>query len=178
HHKRGESGLTPEQVALVEKTYDDFVRSGAGLDPEKHARVGAINQTLAKLYADFGKRVQADEDTWLTLGPEDLDGLPESLVQAYAAAAKERGVDGHIVVNTRSAVDPFLSLADRRALRNRGSEAYVTRADRGDEHDTTSLIRQLVTLRAEGAELLGSPIDAHYRVIDTLAKDAERAEAL
>lgn len=178
HHKRGESGLTPEQVALVEKTYDDFVRSGAGLDPEKQARVGAINQTLAKLYADFGNRVQADEDTWITLGPEDLDGLPESLVQAYAAAAKERGVDGHIVVNTRSAVDPFLTLSDRRDLRKRVFEAFVTRGDHGDEHDTNALIQQIVKLRAERAKLLGFPSHAHYRMSDTMAKDPERAEAL
>ena len=104
------AGLSPEQRRLVEKKYEEFMRRGASLPAAKKVRLGAINQELAKLFTDFGNRVQADEDTWVVLKQEDLAGLPDSLVQAYKAAAEQRKIDGYAVVNTRSAVDPFLDV--------------------------------------------------------------------
>src|SRR5690606_27445281 len=50
---REKSGLDPEQQRLVQKTYDDFMRRGAGLSPEKQAELGALNQKLAALFTDF-----------------------------------------------------------------------------------------------------------------------------
>jgi peptidyl-dipeptidase Dcp len=175
---RAAAGLTPEQLRLVEKTYDAFVQRGAALPPEKKARMGEINQALAKLFTDFGNRVLADEDTWVVLGKDDLAGLPETLVGAYATAAKERKVDGYAVVNTRSAVDPFLTFSSRRDLREKVWRAFVTRGDHGDLHDTNALIQEIVKLRAERAQLLGYASHAHWRMADTMAKDPAKAMEL
>lgn len=178
YQARGTAGLNAEQTALVEKVYDDFVHRGANLPPEKQARIGAINQALAKLYTEFGNRVQADEDTWVVLGADDLAGLPESLVRTYEAAAKERGLQGYAVVNTRSAVDPFLTSSQRRDLRERVWRAFVSRGDHGDEHDTNAIIREIVALRAERARELGFASHAHWRMSDTMAKDPKAARDL
>lgn len=170
--------LTAEQLRLVEKQYEDFVRHGAKLSAAEKDRMGAINQELSKLFTEFGNRVQADEDTWVLLGPKELAGLPESLVASYKAAAEERKLEGYAVVNTRSAVDPFLTFSDERKLREKVWRAFVDRGDHGDAHDTNDLIKKIVKLRAERARVLGYPSHAHWRMSDTMAKDPKRAQEL
>ncbi|MEZ4226145.1 MAG: M3 family metallopeptidase [Polyangiaceae bacterium] len=170
--------LSAEQKRLVQKTYDNFVRRGANLDADKKKRLGEINQELAKLFTEFGNRVQADEDTWVLLAKDDLAGLPESLVQGYKAAADERKLSGYAVVNTRSAVDPFLTFSDKRELREKVWRAFIKRGDNGDKNDTNELIPKIVKLRAERAKLLGFKSHAHWRMSDTMAKDPARAEKL
>jgi peptidyl-dipeptidase Dcp len=175
---RDKAGLSPEQRRLVEKEYDDFVRRGANLPEAKKARMGAINQELAKLFTDFGNSVQRDEDTWVLLKTEDLAGLPDSLIASYKAAADERKIPGYAVVNTRSAVDPFLTFSQNRALREKVWRAFVNRGDNGDKNDTNDQIKKIVKLRAERAALLGYASHAHWRMSDTMAKEPKQAEAL
>lgn len=172
------SGLNPEQLRLLEKTYDGFIRRGANLDPAQKTRMGEINQALATLFTDFGNRVLADEDTWVVLNKDELGGLPEPLIAGYKAAATERKLEGWAVVNTRSAVDPFLSFSNQRVLREKVWKAFVKRGDNGDAHDTNAFIAQIVKLRAERAKILGYESHAHWRMSDTMAKDPKRAEAL
>jgi peptidyl-dipeptidase Dcp len=171
----GRDKLEPQQKRLVEKSYEEFVRRGAKLDAEAQKRMGAINERLAKLFTDFGNRVQADEDSSVLLTKDDLAGLPEALVGVYEAAAKERKLDGYAVVNTRSAVDPFLTFSDDRALREKVWRAFVDRGDHGDDHDTNAIIAEIVALRAERAKLLGYESHAHWRMSDTMAKEPKRA---
>ncbi len=171
--------LTPEQARLVKRKYEELVRTGAKLSPEGKARLGAINQELAVAFTEFGNKVLADENTWIVLGAEDLDGLSESLRAGYKAAALERGLkDNWAVVNTRSSVDPFLTSSKRRDLRERVWKAFKGRGDNGNENDTNSTIAKIVKLRAERAALLGYPTHAHWRMADTMAVDPKNAQAL
>ena len=178
YETRDSGALNPEQIRLTEKSYQDFVRRGANLGPEKKKRMGEINQRLAKLFTDFGNRVLADEDTWVVLQKKDLGGLPEALVSTYRAAAEKRKVEGYAVVNTRSAVDPFLTFSSNRKLREKVWRAFVKRGDNGDKNDTNKLITEIVKLRAERAKLLGFESHAHWRMSDTMAKDPKRAQEL
>jgi peptidyl-dipeptidase Dcp len=180
HENRASSGLTPEQVRMIEQVYDRFVRAGAKLTPEQKKEMGRINQELAVLFTDFSNRVLKDEDTWVVLDKqEDLAGLPKSLVDSYKAAADERKLAGKwVVVNTRSSVDPFLTFSTRRDLRERVWKAFKGRGDNGGGTDTNELIVKIVALRAERAALLGYPTHAHWRMANTMAKDPEKAEAL
>jgi peptidyl-dipeptidase Dcp len=109
------------------------------------------------------------------LGPHratrrDLAGLPESLRASYRAAAQERDLDGWAVVNTRSSVDPFLTFADNRALREQVWKKFKSRGDNNDANDTKATIAQIVKLRAERARLLGYESHAHWRMEDTMAR--------
>jgi len=178
-HKQGDQlGLDPEQRRLVEHTHDSFVRRGAQLDAAQKERLGAINKKLAGLFTEFGNRVQADEDTWILLGTNDLGGLPESLVASYRAAAEKRDLQGYAIVNTRSAVDPFLTFSEDRALREKVWRAFIMRGDNANDNNTREGIAQIVKLRAERARLLGYASHAHWRMSDTMAKDPARAVEL
>lgn len=177
---RATANLTPEQRRLVELIYDKFVRAGARLNPTAKTCLSAINQELASLFSTFQRKVLADESTYVTItARSDLAGLPANLIAALKAAADEKGLDGRwIVPNMRSAVEPLLTFADNRSLRERVWRAFVQRGDNGDANDTKSTIVDIVRLRAERARLLGYPSHAHWRMSDTMANDPARAEEL
>jgi len=171
------SGLTPEQQRLVWLRYTNFVRQGARLDAPAKARVSEINQQLASLFARFSQNVLADEgERFLVISNEaDLAGLPQSLRDSAASAAKSKKQEGWVITNTRSSVDPFLTYSDRRELREKAWQMFVNRGDNGDAHDNNALITEILKLRAERATLLGYKTHAHWRLENTMAKTPERA---
>ena len=179
--QRGPAGLDAEQQRLTWLLHTDFVRAGASLDTTAKTRLAAINQELAGLYTRFSQALLADENEhWLVLDAErDFDGLPASTRAALAAAAESRGIKAKgAVLNTRSAVEPFLEYSTRRDLREKVWRTFVSRGDNGDSHDTNATIARILALRAERAKLLGYPTHAHWRLEDSMAKTPERAVAL
>ncbi|MBX3509912.1 MAG: M3 family metallopeptidase [Hyphomonadaceae bacterium] len=180
HQRRASLGLNAEQLRLLERTHASFVRQGAALTPEQQERLGAINTELSSAFTEFNRRLLADENTAIFINRRaDLDGLPQSMIDSYAAAAAERGQAGRwAVVNTRSSVDPFLTFSSNRRLREQVWRAFKNRGDNGDGNDTNAIIAQIMQLRAERAQLLGFPTHAHYRMDDTMARDPARAQEL
>ena len=177
---RSKLKLEPDQLRLLERTFESFTRAGAGLPAAKRERISAINQELAALFADFQKKVVADENTWIVLETEaDFAGLPPSIVAASKAAAEERKLPGKaVVVNTRSSADPFLTFSTRRDLREKVWRNFINRGDNGNANDTNAIITKIVALRAERAKLLGYESHAHWRMQDTMARDPRKATDL
>jgi peptidyl-dipeptidase Dcp len=174
------SSWTPEQQRLAWRYYTNFVRAGARLDGTAKARLSQINQRLAGLYTNFGQNVLKDEtDQFIVLrDPAELAGLPQSLRDAAAAAATARTMQGAwLINNTRSSIDPFLTYSTRRDLRERAWKMFV---NRGEEGATANheIIREILKLRAERANLLGYPTHAHWRLENAMAATPERAMQL
>ncbi|MNL31897.1 Peptidyl-dipeptidase dcp [compost metagenome] len=90
--KRVELGLTLEQERVLERHWKGFVKSGAKLDKPEQDRLSSIGEKLAGLGAQFGQNVLGDEKEWsLKLTDEaELEGLPDFLRDAMAAAARDR----------------------------------------------------------------------------------------
>lgn len=174
---RNSSNLTPQQIRLVERVHDGFVRSGAKLTDQQKAEVARLNQELATLFSDFRSKLLADENTWTVVdSAADLAGMPDSYIASARAAAEERQLAGKwIIVNTRSSVDPILTFASNRSLREKVWRKFVNRGDNGDGNDTNATIAKIVKLRADRAHVLGYPTHAHRRMDDTMAKDPQRA---
>jgi peptidyl-dipeptidase Dcp len=172
--------LRPDQQRLAWLVYDGFARSGATLEGEAKERYAAINQRLAELHTKFSNNVLADEEGYVTyLTKEQLSGLPDSLVQAAAAAATERGHEGeYAITNTRSSMDPFLTYSDERDLREKVWRTYYSRGDNGDEHDNNALIPEILALRDERVQLLGYDNYAQWRLENRMAKTPENAFGL
>jgi len=168
---RDTSGLDEQQKRLVTRTYDAFVRQGAKLDAGQKAQLSQINQELATEFSEFSKKLLADEGTAILVTDEaELAGVPESVKAVARAAAQERGQLGWAIVNTRSAVDPVLTFANDRDLREKVWRAFVNRGDNGDANDTNATIARIVKLRADRARLLGFANHAEWRMQDTMAK--------
>jgi peptidyl-dipeptidase Dcp len=72
-------------------------------------------------------------------------------------------------------VDPVLTFADDRALREKVWQAFVNRGDNKGANDTNATIARIVKLRADRAKLLGFKNHAEWRMQDTMAKTPARA---
>ena len=171
--------LTPEQQRVLWIYYRNFVRSGAKLSAADKARVGAINTELSGLFTKFSQNLLADENTYIELTEADLVGLPESLKANAASSAGQRKLAGkHIIVNTRSSVDPYLTYSPVRATREKVWKAFVNRGDKGGATDNNALIARILKLRVERAKLLGYKTHAHWRLENAMAKTPENAMTL
>ncbi len=167
-----------EQQRLAWLDYTNFVRGGARLDTKAKARMSEINQRLAQLYTSFGQNVLADEtDKFLVLDKaEDLAGLPSSVKDGAEAAAAAKGHAGKwVITNTRSAIEPFLTYAENRELREKAWRMFSQRGDGGGPNDNNALIGEILRLRRERANLLGYPTHAHWRLENAMAGTPEKA---
>jgi peptidyl-dipeptidase Dcp len=176
---RETSGLTPEQQRLVWVVYRNFARHGAALNDADKTRLAAINQRLASVYTEFSQNVLADEEEqFLVLDSEaDLAGLSVQQRESAAAAAEAKNIkDKWVIANTRSDMEPFLTYATRRDLREKAFKLWTSRGD--GAHDNKPLIREILALRAEKAKLLGFPTFAHWITDDQMAKTPDAAMAL
>ncbi|QBX36626.1 M3 family peptidase [Brevundimonas sp. S30B] len=172
-------GLTAQQRRVAERSRDQFVRGGAALDAQKKAQLGEINTQLANLFTAFSQKVVADENTWTVIPNEaGVAGLPASNKNAAAAAARSRNLQGWVIVNTRSSVDPFLTFADDRSLREQVWRKFIMRGDNGDANDTKADIARIVALRDQRAKLLGYRHHAELRMQDTMARTPDAAMEL
>lgn len=181
HDSRTESGLSPEQIRVLEQHYKDFVKEGARLAGEDKRRLADIDQRLAALAAQFGQNVLADEKDWVLVldSREDLAGLPDSLIAAMAEAAAQRGHDGkHVVTLSRSIIEPFLVSSSRRDLRQVAFDAWAARGQNGGDSDNTETVAETLKLRDEKAHLLGYENFAALKLDGTMAKRPKAVEDL
>jgi peptidyl-dipeptidase Dcp len=171
---------TPEEQRLVWVYYTGFVRQGAKLDAVKKARLSEINQQLASLFTKFSQNLLGDESqlSLVLTNEADLAGLPDSIKNAAAAAAKSKKQEGWMIRNTRSAIEPFLTYSERRDLREKAYRMFINRGDNGDARDNNQVITQIMRLRNERAKLLGYPTHAHWRLENAMAKTPENAMKL
>jgi peptidyl-dipeptidase Dcp len=171
--------LTAEDLRLLERVHQDFVRGGAKLEGEARARLAEIDARLSELGTAFSQNILADERNYvLPLGPEDLGGLPGFVRSAMAEAARERGLSGHALTLSRSIVVPFLTFSDRRDLRETAFKAWIARGENPGETDNRGLIGEILALRAEKAALLGFASFAAYKLDDAMAKTPSAVRAL
>jgi len=172
-------GLNAQQKRLAERSRDSFIRSGANLDSAGKAELGRINTALSTAFTRFGQKVVADENAWTVIPTEaGMAGLPASNKAAAAAEARAKSIPGWIILNTRSSVDPYLTFADDRGMREAVWRRFVNRGDNGDANDTNANIAEIVRLRDQRAKLLGYRNHAELRMQDTMAKTPAAAQGL
>lgn len=173
YNDREALSLTPEQGRLLEETYKNFVRGGAGLEAEKQARLRSINEELSLLSVQFGENILKENNAFeLVIEDEaDLTGLPAAVVSGAADAAKERGKAGRWVFTLhKPSLIPFLQYSERRELREKMFTAYIKRGANGNELDNTARAARMAALRVERAGLLGYPTHADYVLEKNMAK--------
>ena len=181
YDQRAHLKLSPEGRELVERDYLNFVRAGALLPDAEKTKLRALNQEESKLTTEFQNRLlAATKDGALVVSDRaSLKGLSDGEIDAAAAAAKGRGLDGKFVLPLQNTTQqPALaSLADR-SIRERLFKASVDRASLGNGDDTRAIVLRLAQLRAEKAHLLGFKDYATYALADQMAKTPEAAEKL
>jgi peptidyl-dipeptidase Dcp len=170
---RAKLALTPEQNRLLEKYHRNFIRSGAALNPEQKTKLRAINKELGLAQLTFGKNVLDETNAYRKVIDRkvDLAGLPESVIQGAAEAAKEAKMPGKWVFTTQKAsFIPVLQYSENRELRKELLMAYTTRANHDNSSDNKAVINKIMKLRTQKAQLLGFTTSADFILDDTMAK--------
>lgn len=172
--------LEADQQRVVDLTYKSFAMNGAELDEEKKKRYAAINKELSELYTNFSNNILEDEEGYVTyLTKDQLSGLSEPLIKAYAKASTDRDQEGkYAVTNTRSSMDPFLTYSDDRTIREKVWRTYYSRGDNGDAKDNNENIAKILKLRKERVGLLGHDNYADWRLQNRMAKNPDNAMKL
>jgi len=181
HDALDDLALEPEQRYLVERHYREMTQAGAGLDDEQKKRLTELNQRLSVLTTTFEKNLLADTNDLAVVfdTAAQLDGLTEGELSAAAQNAADRGLDGRYVVTlTLYTGHPYLASLTDRESRRRLLEASRARGLRGNENDNRGVLREIVALRAERADLLGHPSHAAYVTSDETAGSPEAVHAL
>lgn len=180
YDKRNSTDLTPDQLRLTEKVYNDFVRSGALLGGEDKARLKQINEELSVASVRFGNNILAENNAFeLVLSSDDLDGLPASVRDAARSAASVKGLDNkYLFTLHKPSLIPFLTYSSRRDLRKQMYEAYLNRCNRNDEYDNKQAVNDMIRLRTEKAHLLGYRSYAEYVTADQMAGSPKNVYAL
>lgn len=169
--------LTPEQQMLLNKTYKGFVRNGALLNDEQKTKLRQIDVALSKLSLEFGEHVLAETNRYeMVLENEsDLDGLPEHAKEMAAQTAKEKGHEGKWVITLDyPSYVPFMTYATNRELRKALSLAFSSKGFKGDELDNQEIVKEIVKLRNERAQLLGYDTHAHFVLEERMAESPEK----
>ena len=170
---RKKLGLTLEQMRVLERYHRGFVKAGANLDKKAKARMAKIAERSATLGTQFGQNVLADEQDYLLVldSEADLAGLPDAVRAAAAQTATDRGKPGkHAITLSRSSIEPFLQYSARRDLREKAFKAWIKRGAKGGKTDNRAIVKEMLGLRAERAQLLGYKTAADSTLEFSMAK--------
>lgn len=165
--------LSIEQEKLLTDRYKAFVRSGANLKEEQKAEIREISKELSKLSLQFGENVlAATNDFQLHITDvKELSGLPEGIVEAAKAVAKEKELDGWMFTLQFPSYVPFMQYSDIRELREKMFKVYTSRCF-NDEFDNQKIIKRIVELRLKKVKLFGYTSYADFVLEERMAKKA------
>lgn len=181
YNNRLEFGLSDEESVLLDKVYDGFIRNGADLSEEKKNEFRKLSNDLSMLTLRFSQN-NLKETNKFELYLEDegqLEGLPESAVEAAVCAAREKGKDhGWLFTLHAPSYVPFMKYCKCRELRKRMYMAYNTQCTHEDELNNFEIVKQLVNTRMELAHLLGYSNYAEYVLKKRMAENSSKVYTL
>ncbi|MBO5602399.1 MAG: M3 family metallopeptidase [Prevotella sp.] len=160
HHRK----LTPEEKMLLDNCYDGFVRSGALLDEEGKERLRALTEEASMLSLQFSQNLLKETKAF-TLHITDekqLDGLPDTAIEAARQAAKEKELDGWLFTLDSPSYGPFMTYSTQRELREKMFLAKNTLCTHDNTENNLAICQRIVNLRREIAQLLGYKTYADY----------------
>ena len=170
------ASLNSEQRQALKNALRAFRLGGAELQGAAKERYAAIQERQAALSQKFSENVLDATDSYAYYASEaEVDGLPPDVKAAARVAAEAEGKDGYKITLKQPSYLPVMQFAHNRALRERVYRAFVTRASdqaegEGAKLNNAPLIREILALRREEAQLLGY---ANFGEVSVLPKMAE-----
>ncbi|OJX28275.1 MAG: peptidase M3 [Chryseobacterium sp. 36-9] len=164
--------LNEEQEMLLNETYKGFVRSGALLNEEDKKKLEKINMDLSIKSLQFGQNALASTNAYFKhiTNKDELKGIPEAILQQYEEDAKEKDLEGYVITLQYPSYLPAMTYAENRELRKELALANGKKSFDGGEFDNQNLIKEIVKLRQEKAELLGYKNYADFVLEERMAQ--------
>lgn len=172
--------LTPEENTLLEQEYDAFVRSGALLDDAGKEKLRELTEKASMLELQFSQNLLKENKAY-TLHITDkaeLDGLPETAVEAAAQTAKDRNLDGWVFTLDYPSYSPFMTYSNNRELRRQMYMAHSTECTHDNDANNIDICKQIINVRREIAQLLGYKTFADYVLKHRMASNVKNVYKL
>lgn len=165
--------LNEEQQRLLDKTYKGFVRNGALLEEAQKQRLRAIDQELSLLGVKFSQNVLAETNSYLLhiTDEKELEGMPDSIKAMARSDARAKDKDGWVFTLQYPSLIPFLKYNQNRALRAEIHKASGSKCLKDNTYNNEAVIKNIVTLRKERAQLLGFEHHADFVLQERMAGD-------
>lgn len=176
HHEK----LTPEEQTLLDKEYDAFVRSGALLGDTDKERLRKLTEEAGILTLQFSQNLLKENKAYTLhiTDKADLEGLPDTAIEAAAAAAKEKNMEGWLFTLDYPSYSPFMSYAQNRDLREQMYMARNTECIKNNDENNLKICQRLINLRREMAQLIGYETYADYVLKHRMAGSTRRVYKL
>lgn len=173
YDKRDQLDLNPEEMMLLTRTYQSMANQGANLEGADREKYRELSSELSQLTLTFGQNVLKESNLFsMELTENDLDGLPQSYIDAAAALAKSKGKTGYLVNLSYPSYGPFLKYSARRDLREKLYKAYNGRNLSG-EYSNVDVLKRIAEVRMELGKLFGKKNYAEYKLEYTMAGDSK-----
>ena len=174
--------LDAQRKKVIDNAIRDFTLSGVALPEDKKQRFAQIQAKLSELSSTFSNNVMDATMGWTKhiTDEDELAGMPESAKEAAAQAAHQKDLQGWLFTLDIPSYLPVMLYADNRSLREEMYRAYATKAsDQGPnagKWDNTAIIKEILALRTELAQLLGFNSYAERSLATKMAESTEQVE--
>ena len=174
--------LDAQRKKVIDNAIRDFTLSGVALPEDKKQRFAQIQAKLSELSSTFSNNVMDATMGWTKhiTDEDELAGMPESAKEAAAQAAHQKDLQGWLFTLDIPSYLPVMLYADNRSLREEMYRAYATKAsDQGPnagKWDNTAIIKEILALRTELAQLLGFDSYAERSLATKMAESTEQVE--
>ena len=175
--------LTAEQQQALKNALRGFVLSGAELQGADKQRYAEIQERMATLVQKFSENALDATDHWaLYVNADELDGVPQDVIDATRAAAEAEGREGCKLTLKMPVYLPLMQFAHSSALREKLYRAYTTRAsdqaeDDASRFDNSAIMAEILALRQEESQLLGYRNFAEVSLVPKMADTPEQVIA-
>jgi thimet oligopeptidase len=152
---------------FVEKTLQEFRRSGVDRDDATRTKIAALLEQLTRLGQDFDKNIRNDSRFILLDKPSDMDGLPDDFIKSHPA-----GADGKIKISIEYPdLFPVIRYAKSSDVRRRLMLEDQTRGYPAN----MAVLDSLISVRWQLATTLGYPNWAEYITENKMIGNAKNA---
>lgn len=155
--------LNPEQKRMLDFMLRDYRRAGMELPKDKRDRIAEIQKELNKLGIEFDSNISNDE-TSIPVSLADLKGVSKNVVDTLQKA----GQNSYLVTMDGPT---FGAVTDSAELESTREKVWIAYKRRGGERNN-EVLKNLVKLRTEMAQILGYKTFADYVLEPRMAKNA------
>ncbi len=167
--------LTQEQQTLLKNCYEGFIRNGAKLNSEEKKTFKRLSSELGVLSLQFSQNKLKETNNFELhiTNKEDLEGLPNSLIDSAYETAKEKGLEGWVITLHAPSYQPFMTYSANRDLRKQLYMAYNTICAHDNSNNNMGIVKDIVNKHRELAQLLGYKNYAEFVLQRRMAQKSE-----
>ena len=180
YEQKEKLNLSEEQEKLLTDTYEDFARNGANLNEPEKQKYRQLTEQLSLASLKYSRNLLKEtNDYYMHLtDKKDIEGLPDSAIEAAQMVAKERNLNGWVVTLDAPSYGPFMKYAENRELRHKLYIAYNTKCTKDNDQSNFPLVKEIANLKMGIAQLLGYACYADYALQERMAKQKEEVYKL